>query len=155
MISRRATELATAALTGAFGAAVGVSSLDNGISWSTDGGGAGTFPFITGLLILGGSLVNLAFGWAEERSILLDATRLVRLARLFVPAAVFVAAIPLIGMYVASALYVWSAVSVQGRRPHAQGVALAVLFLAFLYLVFERIFQVDLPRGLLGMALVF
>src|SRR5258708_26241987 len=129
MISRRATELATAALTGAFGAAVVVQSRGNGISWATDGVGAGTFPFITGLLILGGSLVNLAFGWAEERSILLDATRLVRLARLFVPAAVFVAAIPLIGMYLASALYVWTAVSVHGRPPPAPGLALPVPFL--------------------------
>src|SRR5258708_2165870 len=120
MISRRATELATAALTGAFGAAVVVSSLDNGISWSTDGGGAGTFPFITGLLILGGRLVNLAFRWAEERSILLDATRLVRLARLFVPAAVCVAALPLIGMYVSSGLSVWTAGPVPRLRPRSR-----------------------------------
>jgi hypothetical protein len=155
MISRRGTEVLTAALTGAFGAAVMVSSLDNGISWSTEGVGAGTFPFITGLLILGGSVVNLAIGWAEGGAVLLDRAKLVRLARLFVPAAVFVAAIPLVGMYVASALYVWSTVSVQGRRPHLHGIALAVLFVGFLYVVFERTFQVELPRGMLGAALGF
>ena len=150
MISRRGTEALTAVLTGTFGAAVMVSSLDNGISWSTEGVGAGTFPFITGALILVGSVINLAFGWAEGRAILLDAARLGRIARLFVPAAAFVAAIPLIGMYAASALYVWGTVSLQGRRAHLRGLALAATFVIFLYVVFERIFQVELPRGLLG-----
>ena len=150
MISRRGTEVLTAVLTGTFGAAVIVSSLDNGISWSREGVGPGTFPFITGVLILGGSLINLGFGWAEGRTVLLDAPRLARIARLFVPAAAFVAAIPLIGMYVASALYVWGTVSLQGRRAHLYGLALAALFVAFLYVVFERTFQVELPRGVLG-----
>ena len=35
MVSRRSLETATAILTGAFGAAVVVSSLDNGIGWSS------------------------------------------------------------------------------------------------------------------------
>ena len=56
MISRRALELATAALTGTFGATVIVSSIDNGIGWSTAGVDAGTFPFLTGMIILVGSL---------------------------------------------------------------------------------------------------
>ena len=37
MISRRALEVTTALLTGAFGATVAVSSLDNGIGWSSAG----------------------------------------------------------------------------------------------------------------------
>ena len=48
MISRRALEVATAVLTGGFGVAVMVQSLDNGIGWSSAGVDAGTFPFLTG-----------------------------------------------------------------------------------------------------------
>src|SRR6516225_8236085 len=62
MISRRALELATAVLTGSFGVAVVVSSLDNGIGWSSEGVDAGTFPFLTGLIIVAGSLYNLVRG---------------------------------------------------------------------------------------------
>src|SRR6202011_781580 len=69
MISRRSLETATALLTGAFGAAVVVSSLDNGIGWSAAGVEAGTFPFIVGLIILSGSVFNLAQGWLQSRDI--------------------------------------------------------------------------------------
>ena len=44
MVSRRSLETATAVLTGAFGAAVVVSSYGNGIGWSAAGVDSGTFP---------------------------------------------------------------------------------------------------------------
>ena len=53
MISRRALEMLTALLTGAFGLVVAISSLDNGIGWSSDGVDAGTFPFLIGGLPAG------------------------------------------------------------------------------------------------------
>ncbi|WP_228142654.1 hypothetical protein, partial [Acinetobacter baumannii] len=59
MISRRALELVTAILTGSFGVAVVVQSLDNGIGWSSEGVESGTFPFLTGIIIVAGSLYNL------------------------------------------------------------------------------------------------
>ena len=71
MISRRALELATAVLTGSFGVTVVVSSLDNGIGWSSAGVDAGTFPFIVGVLIFAGSLYNLVVGWPGNQAILL------------------------------------------------------------------------------------
>src|SRR3979490_2812362 len=62
MISGRSLEAATALLTGAFGAAVVVSSLDNGIGWSAAGVDSGTFPFIFRLVIFGGRVFNLLQG---------------------------------------------------------------------------------------------
>src|ERR1700694_84105 len=106
MISRRSLEAATAALTGAFGAAIVLSSIENGIGWSSAGVDAGTFPFITGLVILGGSLFNLIRGLLPDHELLLGRGALKRLGALFVPAAIYVGAIPLLGMYVASAAYV-------------------------------------------------
>src|SRR5260370_1912664 len=100
MISRRALEIFTAALTGIFGVAVVVSSIDNGIGWSSAGVDAGTFPFLTGTIVVLGSLYNLAQG-ALGRGTLANVTVAVppsgfcRLPGLFVPAAVFVAARPI------------------------------------------------------------
>ena len=70
MISRRSLETATALLTGAFGAAVAISSLDNGIGWSAAGVDAGTFPFIIGLIILAGSLFNLVKGCVRRHRVI-------------------------------------------------------------------------------------
>src|SRR5207302_949010 len=73
MVSGRNLEAATALLTGAFGAAVVVSSLGNGIGWSVAGVEAGTFPFIVGLIILCGSIFNLVQGWLQARDVVLRA----------------------------------------------------------------------------------
>jgi hypothetical protein len=155
MVSRRTLETATAILTGAFGAAVVASSLDNGIGWSSAGVDAGTFPFIVGLIILGGSLFNLVKGWPANDYAVLTPSELKRLAILFIPAAVYVGLIPLIGMYLASAIYVLGALSWHKRGAWVFASVAAVGTALALYLIFELTFQISLPRGLLGDALGF
>jgi len=155
MISRRALELATAALTGTFGAAVIVSSIDNGISWSTARVDAGTFPFLTGVIILVGSLWNLARGWLQSRDVVVSSSDLRHLASLFVPAIVFVAAIPLIGVYLASGCYMLGTLVLLHRLSLPRSLLIATATPLALYLVFERIFQVSLPHGALGDVLGF
>ena len=155
MVSGRSLEAGTALLTGAFGAAVVISSLDNGIGWSTAGVDAGTFPFVVGLIILSGSVFNLVQGWLHAREIILRSSELKRLGMLFIPAAVYVGVIPLIGIYLASAAYVFGALD--GHRRGAfifSGIA-AIGTAVALYLIFEVTFQISLPRGWLGSALGF
>src|SRR5512132_1326245 len=113
MISRRALEVATAALTGTFGAAVVVSSIDNGIGWSSAGVDAGTFPFVTGAIILLGSLWNLARGSMQSREVLVSSSDLRRVTALFVPAVVF-----LIAMATPLALYLVFERMFQVSLPH-------------------------------------
>jgi hypothetical protein len=150
MISRRNLEAATAALTGAFGAAVVLSSIENGIGWSSAGVDAGTFPFITGLVIVGGSLFNLMQGSLQNRELMLGRGELERLGALFIPAAIYVGVIPLIGMYLASAAYVFGTFAFQNRVSRVRSLIAALVVMVSLYLLFERMFQVSLPRGLLG-----
>src|SRR5579884_3660993 len=102
MISQRAIELTTAAVTGAFGAAVVVSSTSNGIGWTEAGIDAGTFPFLVGTAIVLGSLYNFGRGVFVGHEVGVTWPALRRVAGLFVPAAVFIALIPALGMYLAS-----------------------------------------------------
>jgi hypothetical protein len=155
MVSRRSLETATAVLTGAFGAAVIVSSLDNGIGWSAAGVDAGTFPFSVGLIIFGGSVFNLVKGWPRNDYTVLTPSELKRLAILFVPAALYVGLIPLIGIYLASAIYVFGALSWHRRGAWIFAGVAAIATALALYLIFELTFQISLPRGLLGEALGF
>ena len=155
MVSRRSLETATALLTGAFGAAVVVSSLGNGIGWSAAGVESGTFPFIVGLVIAAGSLFNLVQGWLHARAVILGPSELRRLGKLFVPAAVYVGVIPLIGIYPASAFYVFGTLAWH-RRGSLLLPALAAIGAALaLYLIFELTFQISLPRGALGTIIGF
>jgi len=150
MVSGRSLETGTALITGAFGAAVVISSLDNGIGWSAAGVDAGTFPFIVGLIILSGSVFNLVQGWLQARDIILRPSELKRLAALFVPAVIYVGVIPLIGMYVASALYVFGALAWHKRGALLFAGISAIATALALYLIFELTFQISLPRGALG-----
>ncbi|QQN61348.1 tripartite tricarboxylate transporter TctB family protein [Bradyrhizobium diazoefficiens] len=157
MISRRALELATAVLTGSFGGAVVVQSLDNGIGWSSAGVDSGTFPFLTGIIIVAGSLYNLGRGVVPAASlasvpIAITSIELRRLAGLFVPAAIFVAAIPLLGMYVASAAYVFAVLAIPRHQSVVRAAVTAAATALALYVVFERMFQVSLPHGALAAA---
>jgi hypothetical protein len=155
MISGRGLETATALLTGTFGAAVVISSLDNGIGWSAAGVEAGTFPFIVGLIILSGSVFNLVQGWLHARDVVLRGSELKRLAMLFIPAVVYVGLIPLTGMYLASAGYVFGALAWHKQGSLVFSTVAAISAAVALYLIFELTFQISLPRGALGDALGF
>src|SRR5437879_13211238 len=106
MISRRALEISTAALTGIFGVVVVVSSIDNGIGWSSAGVDAGTFPFLTGIIIVLGSVYNMGQGALGRGTLAMvrvavTPSELRRLDGLVVPAALVVAVIPLFAAYAA------------------------------------------------------
>jgi hypothetical protein len=150
MVSRRALEALTASITGLFGMTVVVSSFDNGIGWSSAGVESGTFPLIVGSIVVAGSLYNLVRGWLRGRETLITRSDFKRSAALFLPAAVYVAVIPLVGLYVASALYLLGSLRLQSRLPLLHASIIAVVSAVALYLVFERAFQVSLPHGLLG-----
>jgi Tripartite tricarboxylate transporter TctB family len=160
MISRRALEISTAALTGIFGIVVVISSIDNGIGWSSAGVDAGTFPFLTGIIIVLGSLCNMGQGALGRGTLAIvrvavTPSELRRLAGLFVPAAIFVAAIPIAGMYLASAGYVFAVLALPKRQSVLRALVIAVVTPLALYVVFERMFQVSLPHGALAAAFGF
>jgi len=104
-----------------------------------------------------GSLYNLARGVVQAATlasvpIAITSIELRRLAGLFVPAAIFVAAIPLLGMYVASSLYVFVVLAIPRHQTVPRALAMAAATALALYVVFERMFQVSLPHGALAAA---
>jgi tripartite tricarboxylate transporter TctB family protein len=149
VITRRSLEIATALLTGAFGAAILVSSIALGVGWGR-GVGTGTFPALAGALILAGSVYNLARGALAAGPVLLDGPRLRKVAAMFLPAAGFVALIPLLGLHAAAGVYVFVVVAAHRRLPLWQAAALGLATPFVLYSIFDWTFQVSLLRGLLG-----
>ena len=157
MISRRGLEAATAALTGGFGVAVAVSSLDNGIGWSSAGVESGTFPFITGLIVIAASAWNLFHAglWRGSRHSVISWDDLRKIAALFLPALAMVAAVPLLGLHAAAAIYIFAVLVWQNHIAPVRALAGAAVVAVSLYAMFDWAFQVTLPRGALGAALGF
>jgi hypothetical protein len=152
MISRRLLEILTASLTGVFGLAVAISSVENGIGWSSDGVDAGTFPFVTGVIILAASLYNLGRGAFAGPAVIISRSDLRRGAGLFLPAAAFVGVIPWLGFYLASAGYMFGVLALPKHLNLIRSLLIAIATPIVLYVVFERLFQVSLPHGALPVA---
>src|SRR5690349_24773940 len=107
--SVRTVELVTAGLIFLFGAIVVFDSVRLGARWAEDGPQAGYFPFYVGLLVCLSAAVNFLMALVNRRDAGRDFVELDKLKlvlAVLVPAAVYVAAIGWIGIYVASAVFI-------------------------------------------------
>ncbi len=148
-VAVRWPELAVGGLLALLGALVIADSLRIGAGWGDDGPRAGYFPFYIGLALLASSLWIVVAQLRHWSAVKVFATReeLGRVLQMLWPMVVYVAAIRLLGIYVASALliaYFMIRHGAHGWLARA-GVSLGVP-VAF-FLVFERWFVVPLPKG--------
>lgn len=155
-VTNRAMEIATS-LAFAFAGAVAIwDSARLGAGWGADGPQSGYFPFWIGLLLVLASAANLlpvlrgARGEAageDGRPMFLTWQQARTVATVFIPTAMYVAAIPFTGIYVASAVLVaWFMVRLGGFalwRALPAGIATALVT----FVVFEIWFLVALPKG--------
>jgi Tripartite tricarboxylate transporter TctB family len=150
-ISVRAAEIVVAALLLALGALVVFDSRRLGSSWGSDGPEAGYFPFYIGLIICLASLTLLVqavlnrdgrgnrvfVAWQPLRQVL----------SVLLPAVLFVAAIQLVGLYVAAAVYIAGFMLWLGNYSLLKSVLLGVAVSAAAFVTFEIWFQVPLYKG--------
>ncbi len=157
-VRARGPEAAVAVLLQAIAALVVADSLRVGVGWADDGPRSGYFPFIIGVLLFASAtwiLVSQLRRWRADRTEFAEPAQLRQVASMAVPVALYIGAVALIGLYVASiALIAWFMLR-HGRYrvlPTA-AVSIGVPLLAFL--VFERWFLVPLPKGPLEAMLGF
>lgn len=156
VVSTRTVELVVA---GVFMALAALIMWDNwriGARWADDGPGAGYFPFRVGVIMFIASAVTFVLklrGGSAAASPFVERPQLKMVLQVLVPTIVFVAAIPLLGIYVASAVFIAFFMAWLGRyRPHSIA-PVAIGVPAFLFLMFEIWFLVPLPKGPLETAL--
>jgi putative tricarboxylic transport membrane protein len=128
-------------------------SLRVGIGWADDGPRSGYFPFSIGLVLLvsagwvaGKQLLN----WRRANPAFAEATQLRSVWSVLWPTAVYVALIPALSIYVASAVLIAYFMLRHGPHPLALSMAVALGVPAVFFAVFERWFLVPLPKGALG-----
>ena len=143
-------EAGTALLTGAFGAAVCYGSIEAGAGWTEMGPDAGYFPFYIGLLIVFGSLVNLAYAFIKHRGsgeIFIEAGRFKAVLGFFLPLLAFAAVSTFLGLYVGTALYIAGAMIFQGRYKWWIGLPAGIAVSLIFFIIFEIGFKVPLLKG--------
>jgi hypothetical protein len=150
-IHARTMEIIVAVVLFTLGALVVYDSLRLGARWGSDGPQAGYFPFYVGLLICLSTLAIFAravLGRGEKRDeIFVEWAPLRQVLAVLVPAIVYVAAIQLIGLYVASACYIAFFMIWLGRYSWLRGVLVGLFVSALAFITFEIWFQVPLYKG--------
>jgi hypothetical protein len=147
-----AVEAAVAALVFLLGLVVAVRSYLLGAGWTTDGPGAGYFPFYMGLIILisgAGIFYQALWGKKRKTEIFVDSEQLKRVLQVLLPAGVFVLGIQLVGVYVASAIYVAGFMVFLGKFRAGRSIAIGVALAVLIFMTFEVWFKIPLFKGAL------
>ena len=123
-----------------------------GAGWTSDGPGAGYFPFYIGLIVCISALGVIYQSRApktRDESTFVDREQLGRVLSVLLPAAVYVLGIWVLGIYVASAIYIALFMIVLGKYPPLKSVTVATIVVAVFFTMFEVWFKVPLYKGLL------
>jgi putative tricarboxylic transport membrane protein len=149
-VSTRTMELSVA---GVFMALACLIMWDNwrlGAQWGSDGPGAGYFPFRIGAIMFVVSAVTFVLHLPDlgsAQTSFVDRSQFKMVLKVLVPTVIFVALIPLTGIYVAAAIFIAFFMLWLGRYRLALVVPVAIGVPAFLFLTFEVWFLVPLPKG--------
>ena len=123
-----------------------------GAEWTSDGPGAGYFPFYIGLILLvcgAAILVQSLRARKADDSVFVDSVQLKRVLSVLVPSAIYAGAIMVLGIYVASALFITLFMIVLGKYSPLKSVVVGVAVNALFFMMFEVWFKVPLFKGAL------
>ncbi|RYF74763.1 MAG: tripartite tricarboxylate transporter TctB family protein [Comamonadaceae bacterium] len=144
-------EAVTAGLVVIMGLVVLFGSKELGSGWTSDGPGAGYFPFYIGVILCisgAGILYQSLLGKSRNNEIFVDHEQLGRVVSVLVPAVIYVLVMTGIGLYVASAIYIAVFMVWLGKYSPVRSIALAVALMVFFYMLFEIWFKVPLYKGM-------
>ncbi len=138
-----AIAMAILALIGIYG------SIKVGIGWGAEGPRAGFFPFYVSLAVLISCAVNIAkiVVSTDDGALFAEWGQIRKVMAVVVPTAIYVAAIPFLGIYVASALLIIAFMKWLGNYHWLMSIAVGVAVPILTFLMFEVWFLVPLPKG--------
>jgi hypothetical protein len=148
-VSQKAVDLFVAGAIMALAALVMFDSQRLGAKWAFDGPQAGYFPFYVGLIMFVSAAVSFAQALlsGKPRRIFVDSQQFRSVLAIFVPSAVYIGVIYLLGIYVASAIFLAYFMRVLGGYRVALIAPIALGIPIVLFFLFEVWFLVALPKG--------
>jgi len=150
-LATRWVELVVALLICAGAVVVVIDSIRLGAKWGSDGPEAGYFPFLVGvaLLLAGGWIVaNVLVRWRKlAGSVFVEWAAIRPVLAMLLPTIGYVVLIKLIGLYVASAIFIGAFMVWKGKYGALPTASVSLGVPVALFLMFEIWFLVPLPKG--------
>ena len=153
-LRQRSAEIAVAALFFCLGAIVVYDSVRLGFRWADDGPQAGYFPFYIGLLLVISSAINL-FRALRDPYVRTFVTvgQGKQVLRILIPLTIYVVLIKLLGIYVASTIFIATFMIWLGKYGWLRTALVSVGVSVAFFLMFEIWFKVPMIKGPLETAL--
>jgi putative tricarboxylic transport membrane protein len=144
----RAADLVVATALIVVGAVVITDARRLGTGWDADGPQSGFFPFWLAVLLVGAAVAIGVQSWRRSGAVaFVTAERFRPVLAVLAPAVAMVIAMEGLGLYVASALYLAFYTRWMGRHGWPTVVALGVGVPLVTFVIFERWFYVQMPKG--------
>lgn len=121
-----------------------------GAAWASDGPQAGYFPFYIGLIMFIaslGTLVQAIITKTPNLETFVEKDQLKSVLSVLIPTAVFVAAIPFLGLYVSGAIFIAFFMVAIGKYNIVKALPIAIFVPIALFTLFEIWFLIPLPKG--------
>ena len=159
LVSYRTADIGVAALFLVASAVVITDSVRLGFNWRpAEGPAPGYFPFYIAVVMAISSAINLAravMSFEGKDESMTTRPGFMRMMAIFIPAVIYILAMPWIGIYISSALYIAVFMVVFGKFPVWKAIAVAAGFTLVSFVMFEIWFLVPLPKGPVEDALGF
>jgi Tripartite tricarboxylate transporter TctB family len=151
-ISTQAVELFVALLVFALGLTVLTGSWKLGSRWTSDGPGPGYFPFYISLILcVSGAGVAIQALRKRREGAFANGQQLKQVLIVLLPAALYVLAVQVIGVYIASAVYIALFMTLLGKYSAMKSTMAAATIMVLFFLLFEVWFKVPLFKGAVNM----
>jgi len=149
-VSERAAGVVSVIVIFLVGVVMMVDNYKLGAGWAKDGPESGYFPFRIGAIIcIASVIVFLQTLYGKNRSTRTFVTweRMKLVLLVLVPTMIYVLAIQLVGIYVASTLFIAAFMRVMGKYNWLKTLAISIGINVTLFWMFEVQFMVPLPKG--------
>ena len=147
----KSAEIFVAAVMLAFGLIVAFDSYRIGAQWGSDGPQSGYFPFYIGAIVAVGSVITLVQALLSKSDangeLFVEWQALKLVMAVLVPAVIYVLGVQLIGIYVASTIYIAVFMVWLGNYSWLRAAGVSVVVNASLYVMFEFWFKVPQFKG--------
>ena len=149
LVSTRVMEVVVAAMLFLAGAVLIYDANRLGFGWGDDGPRSGYFPFYIGLILCISSAVAAIQGFrsAGGREAFVERGQAKLILAVLIPTIVYVIAVRVLGIYVASMLFIAAFMAWQGKFKWPKCLAIGASVSVALFLMFEIWFTVPLPKG--------
>ena len=148
--SNRAVDVAVSLLLLALSVLLGYDNWRTGAAWDSTGPQPGYFPFYLSVILGGASLYGLIAAFLsrkEARETFVTRAQARRVMAVFVPTLLFCIAMQYLGLYVASFLLIAGFMRLVGKIAWWKSLLTAFIFSAAMFVTFDLVFDVIMPKG--------